>query len=90
MKRRNFIIGGIAASAAVRAWPFRVYSFPSQIIPFDYLAEKEKYIQLARAYIDRQITDQKLGNPRLARAYIDQQVTKYGILRPSPDGRGFY
>ena len=55
MKRRNFLIGGIVASAAVRAWPFRVYSFPSQIINFDFAAEKEKYIRLARAYIEEQI-----------------------------------
>lgn len=33
MNRRNFLhtlIGGVSASAAVRTWPFRVYSFPSQ------------------------------------------------------------
>jgi hypothetical protein len=32
MNRRSFLtslIGGVAASAAVRTWPFRVYSFPS-------------------------------------------------------------
>jgi len=32
MDRRNFLrtlIGGVAAGAAVRTWPFRVYSFPS-------------------------------------------------------------
>jgi hypothetical protein len=56
MKRRNFLIGGIAASAAVRAWPFRVYSFPSQVIIVDYWAEKEKYLRLARAYIDHEVT----------------------------------
>ena len=71
MKRRNFLIGGIAASAAVRTWPFRVYSFPSQIITVDFSAEKEKYI-------------------RLARTYIDEEVTQYGLLEPSPDGRGYY
>jgi hypothetical protein len=35
MDRRNFIgtlVGGLAATAAVRTWPFRVYSFPSDII----------------------------------------------------------
>lgn len=34
MNRRNFLrtmIGGVAATAAVRTFPFRVYSFPSQI-----------------------------------------------------------
>jgi len=33
MNRRNFIgmmVGGVAAAAAVRTWPFRVYSFPSE------------------------------------------------------------
>jgi hypothetical protein len=33
--RREFLktlIGGVAASAAVRTWPFRVYSFPSEPI----------------------------------------------------------
>lgn len=34
MNRRSFLtslIGGVAAGAAVRAWPFRVFSFPSEI-----------------------------------------------------------
>lgn len=34
MDRRNFfrsMIGGVAAAAAVRTWPFRVYSFPTEI-----------------------------------------------------------
>ena len=34
MNRRGFLqtlIGGIAATAAARTWPFRVYSFPSEI-----------------------------------------------------------
>ena len=37
MNRRNFLqsmIGGLAASAAVRQWPFRVYSFPTRIVPY--------------------------------------------------------
>jgi hypothetical protein len=38
INRRGFIgtmVGGVAASAAVRTWPFRVYSFPTdiQIVP---------------------------------------------------------
>jgi hypothetical protein len=36
MNRRKFfrtMIGGVAATAAVRTWPFRVYSFPTQIKP---------------------------------------------------------
>jgi hypothetical protein len=63
MKRRNFLVGGIAASAAVRAWPFRVYSFPSQIITVDFAAEKEKYIRLARTYIDEQVAKHGLLIP---------------------------
>lgn len=34
MNRRGFIgmlIGGIAAAAAVRTWPFRIYSFPAEV-----------------------------------------------------------
>ena len=57
MKRRNFLIGGIAASATVPAWQFRVYSFPSQIGAVDHLAEKEKYIGLARMHIDLRVAN---------------------------------
>lgn len=34
MQRRSFfrmVIGGVAMSAAVRTWPFRVFSFPKRI-----------------------------------------------------------
>lgn len=34
MNRRTFIgtlIGGVATAAAVRTWPFRIYSFPSEL-----------------------------------------------------------
>ena len=36
MDRRAFIgslVGGVATGAAVRTWPFRVYSFPSDVKP---------------------------------------------------------
>jgi hypothetical protein len=35
LARRDFLstfIGGIASTAAVRTWPFRVYSFPTDIV----------------------------------------------------------
>ena len=35
MDRRGFLkslVGGLAVGAAVRTWPFRVYSFPSEIV----------------------------------------------------------
>lgn len=34
MNRRHFLgtlVGGVATAAAVRSWPFRVFSFPSEI-----------------------------------------------------------
>ena len=40
MDRRDFLrslIGGLAASAAVRTFPFRVYSFPTEITPRELL-----------------------------------------------------
>lgn len=36
MNRRGFLtklIGGVAATTAVRTFPFRVFSFPSEIVP---------------------------------------------------------
>jgi len=38
MNRRSFLgtlVGGVATAAAVRTWPFRVYSFPSAITMMD-------------------------------------------------------
>lgn len=35
MNRRNFLrglVGGVAATAAVRAFPFRVYSFSAEVV----------------------------------------------------------
>lgn len=37
MNRRGFLgamVGGIATAAAVRTWPFRVYSFPAEPMAF--------------------------------------------------------
>jgi hypothetical protein len=36
MERRDFLrslVGGIAVAGAVRQWPFRVFSFPSEVVP---------------------------------------------------------
>ena len=49
MDRRAFchsMIGGVATAAAVRTWPFRVYSFPSEL---QFLSIDE----LKRIYIER-------------------------------------
>ena len=40
MERRGFLkmlVGGVAAAAAVQAFPFRVYSFPTEIGKFNLL-----------------------------------------------------
>jgi len=50
--RRNFLgtlIGGIAGAAAVRTWPFRVYSFPLEISPAKLLVME--YVKLVNGTI---------------------------------------
>ena len=52
MDRRLFLrsmIGGVATAAAVRTWPFRVYSFPSdlRLLSID---------ELKRIYVERAMT----------------------------------
>ena len=80
MKRPNFLVGGMAACAAVLAWPFCVYSIPSQIITVDFSAEKEKYIRLARTYIDEQIAkyglliDFSFAPPKGAPVWVNQRT----------------
>jgi Rieske Fe-S protein len=42
VNRRGFLgmmIGGVVAGAAVRTWPFRVFSFPSEIKTFDLVTD---------------------------------------------------
>ena len=75
MNRRSFLIGGIAASAAVRAWPFRVYSFPSQVITLDYLAEKEKYVRFAHIHIDLQVANLGFFEP----------ARRWALIRSTPE-----
>lgn len=53
MNRREFIgsvVGGIATGTAVRTWPFRVYSFPTEfrILSLD---------ELRRIYVDRAMAE---------------------------------
>jgi hypothetical protein len=43
------MIGGVATAAAVRTWPFRVYSFPSEL---RFLSIDE----LKRIYVERALT----------------------------------
>ena len=58
MNRRAFIgslVGGVATAAAVRTWPFRVYSFPTEIFSMEKL--RRIYVDRALAEIDRAIRD---------------------------------
>ena len=51
MDRRAFIgslVGGVATAAAVRTWPFRVYSFPTEIFSME---------KLRRIYVDRALAE---------------------------------
>jgi hypothetical protein len=45
------MIGGVATAAAVRTWPFRVYSFPSEIRLLSVDELKRIYVERAMASI---------------------------------------
>lgn len=41
------MVGGIATAAAVRTWPFRVYSFPAAVMPLkDFIAQYVEPVSL--------------------------------------------
>ena len=56
MNRRGFLrtlVGGVAVGAAVRTWPFRVYSFPAEVGPeicADMDAVLQNYYKYSIAY----------------------------------------
>lgn len=55
MNRRGFLgtlIGGVAAGAAVRSWPFRVYSFPSEPKIIDVTAEISRIAKTFEQYLN--------------------------------------
>ena len=83
MDRRNFLrslIGGVAAGAAVRTWPFRVYSFPKEPVHLygvHYLPTIEgSWAGLSRAtYPGRLLTQPFLGaelSPEILRKVLAQ------------------
>ena len=45
------MIGGVATAAAVRTWPFRVYSFPSELRFLSIDELKRIYVERAMASI---------------------------------------
>jgi hypothetical protein len=82
MDRRHFLqtlVGGLAAGAAIRTWPFRVYSFPTEIqtIPLYGpagglpLSNAEAYVTatMERAFI--QLRDQL--DRDMVRAWLNQE-----------------
>src|SRR5436309_9615324 len=64
MNRREFLstlVGGVSVSAAVRTWPFRVFSFPTElrILSLDEL--RSIYIERALAEISRDMANSPLN-----------------------------
>jgi hypothetical protein len=58
MDRRSFfcsMIGGVATAAAVRTWPFRVYSFPSELRLLSIEELKKIYRERAMAELEYRI-----------------------------------
>lgn len=56
MDRRNFLrtmIGGVAAGAAVRTWPFRVYSFPATPVEVESEFPTREMLRYGIAYWQR-------------------------------------
>ena len=58
------MVGGIAASAAVRTWPFRVYSFPKEIhiSRFGPLVELPDQVTLETTYFNDGFTVWKIDS----------------------------
>lgn len=50
-------MGGVATAAAVRTWPFRVYSFPTELRIFSLDELRRIYVGRAMAEIDRTMTE---------------------------------
>ena len=64
MDRRLFfrtMIGGVAASSAVRTWPFRVLSFPTELRIFSMEELRRIYLERAMAEISRAMADSPLN-----------------------------
>lgn len=82
MNRRNFLtlIGGVSAAAAVRTWPFRVYSFPTDIV-----IAKPPNIAVSVADGDSYGTIQVVSPEEFARKY-PQTAKRLGIGTPLFEG----
>src|SRR5579859_3848029 len=73
MERRDFLhtfVGGMVGVAAVRTWPFRVYSFPSEIIIPDYTITRDWYAEVCE--LQRQVNE-ILANPFIFKRHQDHE-----------------
>lgn len=86
MDRRTFLrslVGGVAGATAVRTWPFRVYSFPSDVVlARDSVLDQINAVSL-RAFVDIRLDDwifndtpllqalRKKGNPIVGATFAD-------------------
>jgi hypothetical protein len=67
MDRRAFLgkfVGGVAVAAAVRTWPFRVFSFPKEIVipqgTMNFIFARPSYRQLEREFYETLLLRQKI------------------------------
>jgi hypothetical protein len=89
MNRRNFLsmmVGGIATAAAVRTFPFRVYSFPKEIaLAWDDVANYKSPIWVESETFLRLIASRQ-AHPISKRAFrvdvLERMVRGYGLYNP--------
>lgn len=78
--RRGFLgslIGGVAVSAAVRSWPFRVFSFPNEIKLANKLWWPGKGMPTALRFV-------KYSDPRCPNRLLTKFDAFYGFVPPPP------
>lgn len=84
MDRRSFfrsMIGGVAATAAVRTWPFRVFSFPNELaMPLPLFAEK--YIRgIDLTALEKQYRAGVLGKVHGFDWYFDEVISVESAMK---------
>lgn len=83
MNRRGFLgslIGGVAAAAAVRTFPFRVFSFPAEVVPAT-ISEYCDFATTGPIYYNKQVL-QILAKQLNFRAAQSINGSFYGIMHP--------
>lgn len=64
MDRRELLstlVGGVSVNAAVRTWPFRVFSFPTELRILSMEKLRRIYVERAMAEISRDMADSPLN-----------------------------